>query len=150
MAQPVYIVRGASDREAIAFALIAALAGIVYGIYSLYEYLHSWPSFSEPYNFIGAFYYYSIVVPIDSFIMVWYKLQEYELTIYPNVNFIVSLLGIIAYAFLVKSVLQLSMFLLAKLRVKLRYVVLLMFLPAVISLFWYLGNLFLSWLFATQ
>ena len=150
MAQPIYIVRGFSNTEAGHISLIPAVAALWLGIYWLYKYFNYWPSISEPYNFITETYYYLIVIPIDFCIAVWAHIVQYELTIYPNVNLITSILGIITCALLINKALKFSFLLLTQLGLRFSHIALVFFGPAFFGIFWYLGGFVLAWLFATH
>lgn len=120
--------------------------GVISGLNWLWEKVTNWQTLEVPYKYIAFFYNYTIVFFIQTLVKVW--ILGSNLTQYPNLNIVISIVFSISYVFIVLYVVGL----LFKLgwrnnkRVDLYFVVILVS-PCIFSIMWFFGSLIYMWLF---
>jgi hypothetical protein len=132
------------------FVSVLFFGALGYGAYSLFSMLHKWDTFDFPYNILTAFYYYSIAVPINTFSSVWTWLSSIGITPYPNINFLLSIIGIGAYGFLFLTLIVFIIEILKMIGLKNRNLINIMLLPMLLGGVWFIGSWVIGWLFQTN
>jgi hypothetical protein len=78
-----------TDSSGIIFIIfIGLLFALVWAINWIVNKVSQWESLETPYNYIGAFYYYIVVIPFDNIAELFKWIHEYKLTQYPNLNIV--------------------------------------------------------------
>ncbi len=83
---------------------------ILYPAFLIAEKLTSWQTLSMPYNYVACFYYYTIIVPLKGFHLIWKWVDSQNITKYPNINLVLAglseilyFLGLLIINFLIKA-----------------------------------------------
>nr|WP_181716850.1 hypothetical protein [Psychrobacter sp.]QJS05502.1 hypothetical protein [Psychrobacter sp.] len=130
------------------FLLVTVIGSLAF--YNALVYLSDWDSFETPYNYIGAFYYYTLTVPLLFVKTIWYRVTEVGFTQYPNINFLLGILVEFIYIVIIANIIYFISAVFKQITGKpKRKVVFYFFLPALCGLFWFMLNLLISWLTAT-
>ncbi|TVP53321.1 MAG: hypothetical protein EA349_14085 [Halomonadaceae bacterium] len=148
MVQEVRVVEGPSPEAIQTVAVLMVIAAVGYGLYWLGIQATEWYLLPAPYWFIAGFYYYAIVFPILSFSEVWHFLLAFGLTDYPNVNDLISIVGIILYGLMLLFIIRGISNLLSLIRIRPLNQLRLFLAPAALALLWFLGAMIFNWLFA--
>jgi glucan phosphoethanolaminetransferase (alkaline phosphatase superfamily) len=142
-----------SDSEFGGVVAIAFVAGILYAIYSFFnwatEKATNWMLLDGPYNYIAAFYNYIILTPIKTGGDIAKWLDHQAFTQYPNVNFIIVIVGVLAYIILIISIIRLFIKLLEKFGNGILLLFLFLMTPAILSLVWFTALELVNWLTST-
>lgn len=138
-----------SKEEIKGIYLLIGLGAVWLVLYSIYDALIHWQQFSAPYKYVLAFYYYLIIVPLYSFGRVWYWLRSLEPTPFVNINFIVSLIGILIYTAIFLGVLSVTLHWLKKIGIGIKSVGFILLLPLILSVLWFIVSGIFSWIFTT-
>lgn len=118
--------------------------------YNYLMYLENWYSFGAPYNYIAAFYYYTLTVPLMFAKYIWYYVTEIGFTQYPNVNYLLGILAEIIYIIIIGIITYSISVIFNKItRKPKRKAILYFFLPALCALMWFILSGVISWLLAT-
>lgn len=138
------------ERErAIATMKLLALLAVGLICYEIFEAIIHWPEYPAPYKYVLAFYAYTIVLPLYSFVMVWSWLQNLRLTPFVNINFIISLIGIVIYSIGFFTVASVVMKKLADIGIKKELIIALLIMPIILLVLWLIVSGIFSWIFAT-
>ncbi|WP_296210888.1 hypothetical protein [Psychrobacter sp. UBA3480] len=135
------------DMNAIRLAVAVPIAGLCFAIYWLSGAIKNYAAFDFPYNIIAAFYHYFFNLPIQSVGLVWRWLKLLELTPYPNLNLIFSLIGIAFYSLFVLSIYAyIAKTISEKFEDSAGFAAITIG-PAIIAFLWFVAVLILSWVF---
>lgn len=130
-------------------ALVVTVIGSL-AIYKYLMYLESWQSFGAPYNYIAAFYYYTLTVPLMLVKYIWYYVTVVGFTKYPNINYLLGILAELIYILIIGIIIYYISAIYNKMTQKpKRRVILYFFLPALCALIWFILRGIISWLLVT-
>jgi len=136
---------------ALFFAII--FFGALYAIFSFFswasETMTNWELLDAPYNYIAGFYNYIILVPINAGgdIVNWLSIQSF--TNYPNVNIIITVLGVLVCMALVIGMVILLIRLLDNFGKGILLLPFLLIIPATLGIAWYILSGVFNWLTST-
>jgi len=87
---------------AIFFLVVIAVAGLIlYGVVLwIWEQINNWISLELPYRFIALYYFCIIAMPIKVGCTIYEFLLNSNLTKWPNLNLIISVIGTASYVLL--------------------------------------------------
>jgi FtsH-binding integral membrane protein len=135
--------------------LFLGILGIA--IASLVEWLSArilnWEKLSPPYNYIAAYYDYSLRPILASFADAWAWSAAHAFPGYPNLNLTLSVLSVLAYAALILFIARIIIAAIDRyVSEGLGYPVLVALLlgPGFVAAVWFLGEWSLDWLLATK
>ena len=119
--------------------------------YKFLVFLEHWREFEKPYNLVGAFYYYSLTVPLNYAKYIWFRVAKFGFTGYPNINYVLGILAEFIYIALIFFIL----YQVAKMFEKVTHkpkkkLIFYFFVPALLALLWLLVTAVISWLLATN
>lgn len=117
-------------------------------LYSAYSHIHSWESLPEPYSLAAAFYYYALVMPAEGGLFLWHEIHQLEVSIYPNVNLLLAVFGVITYLAIIYLAVRIMISVLVKLNINPAALLFALLLPALLASSWFLYELFSAWLFS--
>lgn len=137
------------DEIAVPFAILIFTGIALFSLYNLLMYLEGWRSFEAPYNYISAFYYYTLTVPVSFAKVVWHQVVVEGFTLYPNVNYVLGFLAEFIYTMIIGTIIYIIALLISKItNGRKRNIVFYFLIPALCALVWFvLGNIS-SWLLA--
>ena len=109
----------------------------------------NWELLDAPYNYIAGFYNYIILVPINAGgdIVNWLSIQSF--TNYPNVNIIITVLGVLVCMALVIGMVILLIRLLDNFGKGILLLPFLLIIPATLGIAWYILSGVFNWLTST-
>ena len=142
-----------STESTSAIGQLVLLALIVGAIFFVWDLDTHWQRLDAPYSYAGAFYYYTIALPIKSVFYVWHWINDARITSYPNLNAVISsILAFFYVGFLVALIGIIGGFIAFILRIKTEKIGPLfrsvLTLPASLSLVYWLFSSVYSWLFS--
>ena len=119
--------------------------------YKFLVFLEHWREFEKPYNLVGAFYYYSLTVPLNYAKYIWFRVAKFGFTGYPNINYVLGILAEFIYIALIFFIL----YQVAKMFEKVTHkpkkkLIFYFFVPALLALLWLLVTAVISWLLKTN
>jgi len=151
MAEYVRVTSAPTQQQVDNFASLIGLGALGFTVYWLWQKVNAWEPLAAPYNYISAFYYYVVVVPLKGFAFVWDWFQYSGLTPYPNLNLCFSVLGVVLYAYLLFKLFKFLVIVFVRLEgigLKGKWLIGGLALPAVFAAFWFICSLLFSWLFS--
>jgi hypothetical protein len=77
--------------------ILAVFFAIIKFFNWVWEGITNWETLDTPYNYMAAFYYYIIAIPIKVGISIWGWLSLQSFTPYPNLNLSIGVLCVISY-----------------------------------------------------
>ena len=138
------------DEIAKPFGILLLVTAISLIAYNYLIYLQKWHSFGAPYNYIAAFYYYTLTVPLMFSKYIWHYVTEVGFTQYPNANYVLGILAEIVYIIIIGIIIYSISLAYNKITHKpKRKAILYFFLPALCALIWFILSGVISWLLAT-
>lgn len=129
----------------VAGVIIYAAAWVLDGVIN-YQYL------TAPYNYVAAFYYFSIIVPIKFVGDLYFFVAYSKVLPWPNINFILGLASVVFYIVSVFYVLIVLCGVLSRIiKAPAAIIVLLFFIsPLIFCVLWFVGGVTLEWLFTSE
>lgn len=142
---------GLPDEIAKPFGIMILTAITSFLTYKFLIFLENWQDFEKPYNIIGAFYYYSLTVPLNYAKYIWYRVAKFGFTGYPNINYILGIVAEFIYIVLIFFILyQIAKVFEKVTRKPKKKLIFYFFVPALFALLWLLLSGVISWLLATN
>lgn len=148
MRERVYIVSYEHEKRLATGALVVIASSLLFfALRWLWDSLNNWQALDIPYRYCAAFYYYTIVVPLDVFAAIWKTLGEVSITPYPNLNICIAIAVALAMVFLVAWIITRTSLFLRRRKFGLLKQSTLVASPAIISLGYFLLSAGYAWLF---
>ena len=140
-----------NDDDSGCFFLIIFIAVIIAIITFLswcWEKVSNWQMLDTPYNYLAAFYYYIIAVPIKVGINIWGWLSLQFFTPYPNLNLSISVLGIVLYIIGINLIIRAVIKIFNHFDYDSGVIFLILIAPSILGGIWFILLALFNWFFA--
>jgi hypothetical protein len=141
------------DSGGAVIVVIGIVFGALYGIIEFFswvtEKITNWSSLDAPYSYMAVFYNYLVLVPISVCGYIRDFLYAQSFTEYPNINLLITLLGIVAYIAFIIAVVVVLIRWLNNFGSGLFLLLTFLLSPVILCVVWYILLASFKWLIST-